>query len=320
MEKILGNFLAQPNNDFPLDCETLDYLQKNIHMAEMLGAIAGDKIILSGCGVSGSWREKGYVFLMTDDFPEGEVLHFMGGDAAHTTMYLEKTAISVTANADPYPNAYTQRILKAGLAVSGAEQFNWSDFAPLSNKTNRQLLVEIQTLRAQIATLQPAPTGSIMMWASNTIPTGWALCDGSSYSRSEYAELFAVLGTTYGSNDNSSFNIPNMMERFVVGKGKPTSQGGYQDYDTLNKTGGQNKVALAINEIPKHQHGISVLWDNQNRVSYGFRWGQSDAAHSAGAMYSKTFCEGAGGNSSGNTDAHENRPPYIVLNYIIKLK
>ncbi len=309
MNKILGNFLAQQNNDFPLDCETLDYLQTNHHMAEMIGAIAGDKIILSGCGVSGSTRTAGYVFLKTTDFPQGEVLYFEGGDSAHTTMYLDKSAISVTANADPYTNAYTQRMLKAGL---GTEQYNWSDFAGLSDKTNRQLLAEIHALQAQIATLQPAPAGSIMMWPSNTIPTGWHLCDGSSMSRADYPALFSVLGTTYGNNDSSTFKLPDMQGLYVAGKGA-------NNYNSLNQKGGKNTVALAVNEIPKHKHGISVLWDNQNRVSYGFKWGQSDAAHGAGAMYSQTFCEGAGGNSSGNTDAHENRPPYIVLNYIIKL-
>lgn len=322
MEKILGNFLAQQNNDFPLDCETLDYLQKNIHMAEMLGAIAGDKIILSGCGISGSSRAAGYVFLKTTDFPQGEVLHFEGGDAAHTTMYLDKIAISVTANADPYPNAYTQRTLKAGL---GSEQYSWSDFAVLSDKTNRQLLAEIQTLQAQIATLQPAPAGSIMMWPSNTIPSGWALCDGSSYSRSDYAELFAVLGTTYGANDNSSFNIPDLMERFVVGKGKPTSQGGYEDYDTLNKKGGQNKVALDIKEMPSHRHLHTASFGTKayNGTDTSLRHGAAGDGFGGTTYRNSLYSDYAGGDdsvSSRPTLSHENRPPFIVLNYIIKLK
>lgn len=333
MEKILGNFLAQQNNDFPLDCETLDYLQKNIHMAEMLGAIAGDKIILSGCGISGSSRAAGYVFLKTTDFPQGEVLHFEGGDAAHTTMYLDKTAISVTANADPYPNAYTQRTLKAGL---GSEQYNWSDFAGLSDKTNRQLLAEIQTLQAQIATLQPAPAGSIMMWPSNTIPTGWHLCDGSSMARADYPALFAVLGTTYGNNDSSSFNLPDMRGLFVAGKGA-------NNYSNLNQKGGANTVALTVSEMPKHNHDTAssttdgkvtsesggyhthtykIYKENGDHVLYGSTSGghsmegsKSDfTTTSNGSHTHKVELKARGG---GN--AHENRPPYIVMNYIIKL-
>ena len=336
MEKILGNFLAQQNNDFPLDCETLDYLQKNIHMAEMLGAIAGDKIILSGCGVSGSSRAAGYVFLKTTDFPQGEVLHFEGGDAAHTTMYLDKTAISVTANADPYTNAYTQRTLKAGL---GSEQYSWSDFAVLSDKTNRQLLAEIQTLQGQIATLQPAPVGSIMMWPSDNIPTGWALCDGSSLSRTTYATLFAVLGTTYGSNDNSTFKLPNICGRYVAGKGA-------NNYSSLNQTGGANSVALDIKEMPKHNHDsttsvedgeVSIsggahthttpaAWSESSSGTKKITWtGDNDSLSNIstnsgeGSHSHKVPLKARGGQNDGSTKAHENRPPFIVLNYIIKL-
>lgn len=340
MEKILGNFLAQQNNDFPLDCETLDYLQKNIHMAEMLGAIAGDKIILSGCGISGSSRAAGYVFLKTTDFPQGEVLHFEGGDAAHTTMYLDKTAISVTANADPYPNAYTQRTLKAGL---GSEQYNWSDFAGLSDKTNRQLLAEIQTLQAQIATLQPAPAGSIMMWPSNTIPTGWHLCDGSSMARADYPALFAVLGTTYGNNDSSSFNLPDMRGLFVAGKGA-------NNYSNLNQKGGANTVALTVSEMPKHNHDTassvsdgSVTTDEKGAHrhtvesalgtdSTGWRYNlgpetcnqytqqvQFDNSDALVLSENGAHKHSVALKARGSGNAHENRPPYIVLNYIIKL-
>lgn len=341
MNKILGNYLAQPNNNFPLDCETLEYLQNNVHMAEMIGAIAGNKVILSGCGVSGSSRAAGYVFLKTNDFPQGEVLYFEGGDASHTTMYLDKTAIAVTANADPYPNAYTQRTLKPGL---GSEQYNWSDFAGLSDKTNRQLLTEIQALQAQIATLQPAPAGSIMMWPSNNIPTGWALCDGSSYSRSEYAALFAVLGTTYGSNDNSSFKLPDMRGQFVAGKGA-------NNYSSLNQKGGANTVALSVSEMPKHNHDTANSTSDGDVVSEtkgkhrhtvesflgndstGWR---KDFEYGTCNQYTQQVTPDNGDmvvlseegdhnhkvslKARGSGSAHENRPPYIVLNYIIKLK
>lgn len=359
MNKILGNYLAQQNNDFPLDCETLDYLQQNQHMAEMIGAIAGDKIILSGCDISGSTRRSGYVFLKTQDFPQGEVLFFEGGDKTHSTLFLEKSAIAVTANANPYPNAYTKRTLRAGL---GSEQYNWSDFVTLTNKTNRQLRTEIEALQAQIATLQPAPAGSIMMWPSNTIPSGWALCNGSSYSRSEYAALFSVLGITYGADDNSTFKIPDMRGRFVAGKGA-------NGYDELHQPRpgeeGANTVALTANEsglpahshpmveAPNHTHKITY-WDNgngSNDTEFTNEWavdGKSDAypAGNTGgatkvksvrlsASYGDTWVgndyvqmKGAGAhkhtinnNTAANAaQAHENRPPFIVMNYIIKLK
>ena len=341
MVKILGNFLAHQNNDFPLDCETLNYLQTNQHMAEMIGAIAGDKIILSGCDIAGSVRREGYVFLKTHDFPQGEVLYFEGGDKIHTTLFLEKSAIAVTANAEPYPNAYTKRTLRAGL---GSEQYNWSDFVTLTNKTNRQLRTEIETLHAQIATLQPAPAGSIMMWPSNTIPSGWALCNGSSYSRSEYAALFSVLGTTYGADDNSTFKIPDMRGLFVAGRGA-------NGYNSINQKGGANTVALTVNEMPKHNHDTANSVSDGNVTSDtkgahrhtiesfldkgGTGWRHNIEADSCNqnqqqvqAANSDMVVLSEAGNhfhnvplkARGNGDAHENRPPFIVMNYIIKLK
>lgn len=322
MNKLLGNYLAQPNNNFPLDCETLEYLQNNVHMAEMIGAIAGNKVILSGCGVSGSSRAAGYVFLKTNDFPQGEVLYFEGGDASHTTMYLDKTAIAVTANADPYPNAYTQRTLKPGL---GSEQYNWSDFAGLSDKTNRQLLTEIQALQAQIATLQPAPAGSIMMWPSNTIPTGWHLCDGSSMARADYPALFAVLGTTYGNNDSSSFNLPDMRGRYVAGKGA----NGYNTLHQPTENDGANSVSLSENQMPEHNHDFVSYNDDYNGSGSGEN---SDTGDNKPWLYGLSHDSVSSSNyqtykkthknliqNKGKGHAHENRPPFIVLNYIIKL-
>ena len=60
-------------------------------------------------------------------------------------------------------------------------------------------------------------TGSLMPFAGSTIPTGWLNCDGSAVSRTTYADLFAVIGTTYGAGDGSTtFNIPNLTSARVL--------------------------------------------------------------------------------------------------------
>ena len=62
------------------------------------------------------------------------------------------------------------------------------------------------------------PTGFIGEWSANTIPDGWLLCDGSAISRTDYADLFAVIGTTWGDGDGSTtFNLPNSIGRFAEG-------------------------------------------------------------------------------------------------------
>lgn len=65
--------------------------------------------------------------------------------------------------------------------------------------------------------------GMIIAYASVTPPTGWLLCDGSAVSRTTYAELFAVCGTTYGAGDGSTtFNLPSVLGRKIIGTGAGT--------------------------------------------------------------------------------------------------
>eukprot|EP00942_MAST-04A_sp_MAST-4A-sp1_P011060 g11060.t1 len=71
------------------------------------------------------------------------------------------------------------------------------------------------------------------MWSGATTPSGWMACDGSAISRSNYPDLFAILGTTYGAGDGSStFNIPDMRGRVAVGTGSGAG--------LTNRTLGQN--------------------------------------------------------------------------------
>ena len=69
-----------------------------------------------------------------------------------------------------------------------------------------------------VNTYLPAVVGAVVAFAGSTSPAGWLLCDGSAVSRTTYAALFAVIGTTYGSGDGSTtFNLPNLIDRFIQG-------------------------------------------------------------------------------------------------------
>lgn len=64
------------------------------------------------------------------------------------------------------------------------------------------------------------PTGMISAFSSTTLPAGWVLCDGSAVDRTIYAALFSVVGTTWGAGDGSTtFNLPSLTDRFLVGYG-----------------------------------------------------------------------------------------------------
>ena len=67
------------------------------------------------------------------------------------------------------------------------------------------------------------PIGAILTYAAGTAPSGYILCDGSPVSRSTYADLFALIGTTYGSGDNvTTFNVPNLVDYFIRGRNATT--------------------------------------------------------------------------------------------------
>ena len=79
------------------------------------------------------------------------------------------------------------------------------------------------------------PAGTMQMFAGNTIPAGWLLCDGSAVSRTDYAKLFSAIGTTWGAGDGlTTFNLPNTIGRFAEGA---ATSGSYKSAGLPNITG-----------------------------------------------------------------------------------
>ena len=121
----------------------------------------------------------------------------------------------------------------------------------------------------------PIPAGAMMAWASDVIPANWLLCDGTAVSRSTYASLFAIIGTTYGSGDGSTtFNLPNLKGRTIVGK-----DGAQTEFDVLGETGGAKTHTLTQAEMPSHTHtqdahahtfsGTTSTAGNHSHTTYG---------------------------------------------------
>ena len=88
-----------------------------------------------------------------------------------------------------------------------------------------------------------ATTGEGKLWFTNTAPSGWLICDGAAVSRTTYADLFAVIGTTYGAGDSSTtFNLPDFQGRAPVGKSSVGT------FDTLAEAiGDENPNTLETN-------------------------------------------------------------------------
>ena len=95
------------------------------------------------------------------------------------------------------------------------------------------------------------PVGGLMPYAGATSPEGWLLCDGSAINRTTYANLFALIGTTYGSgNGTTTFNVPDMRSRMPIGAGAGTGL----TSRALAATGGAESVVIASGNLPLHQH------------------------------------------------------------------
>ena len=196
--------------------------------------------------------------------------------------------------------------------------------------------------------------GSVIPFSGSTIPNGYLLCDGSAVSRTTYADLFSVVGTTYGAGDESTtFNLPNLSGKVPMGSS--------QDY-ALGSSGGEETHTLILGEIASHthevpQHGheddleISTpqLTHTVTQPAYTYTYpngthklsttGGKNAAYSSrntGTMSRSTsfavgahaaaVCTKTGGiadcpafdtASVGGGVAHNNMMPFLTMNYII---
>lgn len=160
------------------------------------------------------------------------------------------------------------------------------------------------------------PPGVVEMYAGATAPSGYLLCDGTAVSRTTYAALFAVIGTTYGAGDGSTtFNLPNLKGRVPVGLDASQTE-----FDALGETGGAKTHVLTIAEMPAHNHSGTTSISGVP-ASRGTSLSTSSRVPLAGGSTSSDTITGSdhahGISSQGGGDAHNNLQPYLVMNYII---
>ncbi|AVS62899.1 phage tail protein [Paracidovorax avenae] len=162
--------------------------------------------------------------------------------------------------------------------------------------------------------------GEISMFAGSYAPAGWAICNGQLLPISQNQALFAILGTTYGGNGVTTFALPDLRGRVVVGPGQGP---GLQPY-SLGQTGGQENVTLNISQMPAHNHVVQMNVNNSagNSATPGGRY------LAASDQRNNQYADQAGGgtlagtvvNIAGGSMPHENIQPYLCINFIIALQ
>jgi microcystin-dependent protein len=166
------------------------------------------------------------------------------------------------------------------------------------------------------------PVGAVIFIAAEYPPPGWLFADGSAVSRTTYAALFAAIGTTYGAPNDSTFNLPNLINRFA--------RGGWNRWET----GGYDSVTLSQYHLPAVALSVSGYTDFSGQHVHGFftrdinvaTSAYSDNRFAAYATNAYNYTDAAGlhqhyfsGYTSnlGSGGAFDNRPAFTTLRPII---
>lgn len=178
------------------------------------------------------------------------------------------------------------------------------------------------------------PIGSMIMYPIAAEPSSkWKICEGQALNKNTYADLFDVIGYNFGGS-GTTFNLPNMKGKFLAGY----DLSGAAEYQTIGSGGGSNSVTLtaAQSGVPPHLHTATASVNDPGH-SHQFRRGQgssgsgaadrSDASNvdsgfettlssdtniTVGVTVANSIAQNA-------SDAHENRPEFIVFPWMIKV-
>jgi microcystin-dependent protein len=154
------------------------------------------------------------------------------------------------------------------------------------------------------------------MFAGNFAPVGWFLCQGQSLAISSYQVLYQLIGTTYGGNGTTTFNLPNLASRSPIHVGA----GGGGTY-LLGSMGGAENVTLTVAQIPAHAHLQAAQTAGGTTASPAGAfpatpspaetWYTTNAPNAAEALATPAMT------TAGSSQPHNNMQPFLVINFII---
>jgi len=167
----------------------------------------------------------------------------------------------------------------------------------------------------------------IRLFPFGVVPNGWMVCAGQTMSIMQNQPLFALIGTAYGGDGIRTFNLPNLGGKAIIG----TGSGSGNNY-VVGQTGGEPTHTLTSSEMASHGHSLMAKAATADETAVGTKPGptvvlaQAVAANSQRTTVSIYGTPGTAATMAANTVgqnaggvAHENRQPYLALNYCIAL-
>jgi microcystin-dependent protein len=178
---------------------------------------------------------------------------------------------------------------------------------------------------ANLTGIEGIPTATIIPWSDSSVPSGFLDCNGAAVSRTTYADLFAVIGTTYGAGDGSTtFNVPNLEDNVTVGKSPGKSVGSTGGANTApvttsgNVAGSTANATLSTAQLASHSHSQGGQSGPQHIFPSGFSFRFYVPVNTGNTGSGGGHSHNMSANFAGNTANPSVLQPYLTLNYIIK--
>lgn len=253
-------------------------------------------------------------------------------DKINTVSELNQLKYKIISSETDYPNLTQSNII---MTESGIYQYELARFicnsSGISNFTDMRTFLDFNSIyteiRNHINTIDSqafVPIGSGIDFYGTVAPENYMFADGSAISRTTYDVLFSIIGTTYGAGDGSTtFNLPDKRERVsVMYKEGSTNGTNQQTLNRMGAHGGEFKHTLTISELPRHRLPLNAntmeayggdWWLQVNSTAVGINVGRrADAANPQSWYWFTDYV--------GENVAHNIMQPYLVCNYIIKVK
>src|SRR5665213_4150551 len=159
--------------------------------------------------------------------------------------------------------------------------------------------------------------GQVIAVGFNFPPVGWFLCNGQLLPISQYDVLYTLIGTTYGGDGISTFGLPNMNGRAPLCMGTGTGLSTY----VLGQNAGIESVTLLANQVGLHSHPLATSANAGTASSPGPTLALGTSSFTDAGLYVQgapnTTLSGTSIGVAGHSLPHENRQPFVTINYII---